>query len=208
MRVAIAGAGGHGKVVADALLAQGGHELAGFLDDNPAYQRGSVLRYPVLGDIASWTNYGLDALIVAIGDNTRRKRVFQQLAAEGARFVTVRHPSAVLAQDVSIGSGTVMLARSVVNTSATLAENIILNTASTVDHDCQIGPHAHLAPGVHLAGDVQVAEGAFLGIGAVVLPGLTIGAWSTVGAGAVVIRDVPDGAKVLGVPAREQRARG
>lgn len=58
------------------------------------------------------------------------------------------------------------------------------------------------ASGVHLAGSVQVGEGAFLGIGSVVIPGVRIGHWSTLGAGAAAIRDVADGVVAVGVPAR------
>lgn len=52
------------------------------------------------------------------------------------------------------------------------------------------------------AGHVVVRYGAAIGAGAIVLPGVTIGRWALVGAGAVVTRDVPDHGLALGVPAR------
>ena len=82
---------------------------------------------------------------------------------------------------------------------------MIVNTRASVDHGCQIGAFAHVAPGVALAGDVNVGEGAFIGIGAAVVPGRSIGAWATVGAGASVVRDVAAGTTVVGVPARPMR---
>ena len=76
------------------------------------------------------------------------------------------------------------------------------NPGATVDHHAAIGDHVHIAPGVHLGGEVRVGDGALVGIGAVVLPRVSIGAWCTVGAGAIVTRDVPPGVTVAGAPAR------
>jgi UDP-2-acetamido-3-amino-2,3-dideoxy-glucuronate N-acetyltransferase len=52
-----------------------------------------------------------------------------------------------------------------------------------------------------------VKDGASIGSGAVIMCGVTIGARAMIGAGAVVTRDVPDGATVVGVPARLVRGR-
>lgn len=82
-----------------------------------------------------------------------------------------------------------------------IGEHVIVNTGATIDHDCIVADYAHLAPGVHLAGSVHVGEGAFLGIGSVVSPGVKIGRWSTLGAGAVAIHDLADGVVAAGVPA-------
>jgi sugar O-acyltransferase (sialic acid O-acetyltransferase NeuD family) len=203
VRVAIAGAGGHAKVVGDALLASGAAVLVGFLDDDPRRRGDTVLGYPVLGPIADWGHFGIDNVVVAIGDNRGRKAIFEALTASGAVPMSVFHPRCVLARGTHVGSGTVVVANVAVNADTRIGNNVILNTACSVDHDCEIAAHAHLAPGVRLAGGVRIGEGALLGIGAVALPGVEIGAWATVGAGAVVIGDVRPGATVVGVPARE-----
>jgi acetyltransferase-like isoleucine patch superfamily enzyme len=77
-----------------------------------------------------------------------------------------------------------------------------------VEHECTIGDHGYLSPGVVLSGQVTVETGAFLGAGAVVLPGLRIGAGAVVAAGAVVTVDVAAGQTVMGVPARAVRSEG
>jgi sugar O-acyltransferase (sialic acid O-acetyltransferase NeuD family) len=204
VRVAVAGAGGHGRVVADAILASGELDLRGFLDDNPAIHATSVWDYPVLGYTASWAHQEIEGLILGVGDNARRRALYDQFRSSGARVLSITHPRATVGRGVSIGRGAVVLAQCVINADSVIGENVILNTASTVDHDCYLEPHAHLAPGVHLAGGVRIGEGAFLGIGAVVLPGVSIGAWATIGAGAVVLRDVEAHATVMGVPARSR----
>jgi UDP-perosamine 4-acetyltransferase len=80
---------------------------------------------------------------------------------------------------------------------------VILNTASVVDHDCVVGDHVHLSPGARLGGGVTVGRGSHIGMGAIVIQGLRIGAGALVAAGAVVLRDVGDGDRVAGVPARK-----
>jgi sugar O-acyltransferase (sialic acid O-acetyltransferase NeuD family) len=202
MRIAIVGAGGHGKVVADAILARGADHLAGFLDDDPSLWGGTHFDFPVLGPTDSWQTHSIDAIVVGIGENMARKRQFDKLKAAGAKLATVVHPRTTLGKGVVLGEGVVAFAHAVVNADTHIGANAILNTASTVDHDCVIGAHCHLAPGVRIAGDVTLGDGVFAGIGAVVIPGLSIGSWSVIGAGAVVIRDAPEGAKLVGVPAK------
>ena len=95
-----------------------------------------------------------------------------------------------------------MFANAAINTGSIIGPNVIVNTGATIDHHTRIDAHAHIAPGVHLGGAVIVEEGALLGIGSSVIPNCTIGAWSTVGAGAVVLDDVPPHTTVVGVPAK------
>ena len=208
-RVLILGAGGHGQVVADILLAQqhAGEALAiaGFLDDNPALAGRMLMGFPVLGRIADLPGIPHDAVVVALGDNRRRGDVFGQLAKVGGYFFAARHPSAVVSPHASVAEGTVICARAVINPTASVGRNVIVNTACVVEHHVRVGDHAHLAPAVTLGGGATIGEGALVGIGATVLPRVEIGAWSTVGGGACVVRAVPAGVCVVGVPARALR---
>jgi len=207
MRVAVAGAGGHAKVVADALLLRGDGNLIGFFDDDRALWGRRIFGCPVIGPVAAWSDHPIDSLVIAVGNNSRRKHLFEQLTASGAALMTVVHPSAIVGREVTFGLGAVVLAGVVVNAGSIIAENVILNTACSIDHDNQVAAHAHVGPGVHTAGDVRIGEGAFLGVGASVLPAVSVGAWSIVGAGAVVTQDVEDRAKVAGCPARHLESR-
>ncbi len=207
-RVIILGAGGHGQVVADILLrAAAGGSLApiGYLDDDPALLGRMLSGLPVLGTTADLDRHPHEAVIVAIGDNSTRMRLYGLMQALGEQLAMAVHPSAVIAPDVRIDPGTMICAGAVVNIGSIIGADTILNTSCSVDHHNVIGQHVHIAPGVHLGGKVIIEEGALIGIGATVMPGCTVGAWATVGAGACVTRDVPPGITVVGVPARPLR---
>jgi sugar O-acyltransferase (sialic acid O-acetyltransferase NeuD family) len=206
MKIIVIGASGHGQVVADVLFqmwTKGREmEIVGFLDDDAALTGTKVMGLNVLGKVADLPNLPHDCVILGIGDNAARARLFAELSAAGKRFATAIHPSAVLAPDVVVSPGAVLCAGVVINTGARVLENAILNTCSSLDHHSVLAAHAHVAPGVHLAGNVHVGEGALVGIGSCAVPGVRIGAWSVVGAGTAVIRDVPERATVGGVPAK------
>ena len=144
-----------------------------------------------MGSIDNRDSFDHDAVIVGIGDNLARRRLFNLLARSRERFVTARHPSAVLSANAIVRHGSVVNAGVIVNAGTCVGSNVILNTGCSVDHHNVIGDHAHIAPGARLGGNVTIGQGTLVGIGAIVLPGLRIGAWSIVGAGAVVTRDMP-----------------
>jgi sugar O-acyltransferase (sialic acid O-acetyltransferase NeuD family) len=202
--VLILGAGGHAKVVAD-VLELSGTDIAGYLDDDPRLIGERLLGYPVLGPIASLAAHAPTGLIVGVGSNDARRRIVERVG-DSARelWINAIHPRAVVAASArrALGQGILIGAGAVVNPDTRVADHVIVNTGATVDHDCDLGVFAHIAPGCHLAGNVTVGAGTLIGIGSTVIPGIHIGARSIVGAGSVVVRDVPDGVTAKGVPAR------
>jgi sugar O-acyltransferase (sialic acid O-acetyltransferase NeuD family) len=208
-RVMVLGAGGHAQVVADILLRA--HEAGaiykpiGFLDDDPALAGTVIMGLPVLGAITQLGEFDHDVVIVAIGDNRTRARIFRLVQERREQIVNAIHPATVLAPDVRLGEGVMICAGVVANTGTVIGDNVILNTGCTVDHHNCIGSHVHIAPGVHLGGDVTIGEGTMVGIGASVVPQRTVGAWSMVCAGSVVTKDIPACATAAGTPARVVR---
>jgi sugar O-acyltransferase (sialic acid O-acetyltransferase NeuD family) len=206
LKTLILGAGGHAQVVADILLRsfeKGGiYKPIGFLDDDPKLIGMTNLSLPVLGTIAQLGEFKHDAVIVAIGDNHVRARIFQWVKTEGEKVVNAVHPDAILASDVRLGEGVMICAGVVVNTGTTIGDNVILNTGCTVDHHNHIDSHAHVAPGAHLGGNVCIGEGVLVGINAAILPGRSIGEWAVIGAGSVVTKDLPPYTIAVGMPAR------
>ena len=205
VKLIVFGAGGHAKVVIDIVERQGKYEIAGLLDDDPRHRGKRFFGYPVLGtraDLPGLITAQLRHAIVTIGDNASRATVATHLERQGWSFATAVHPGAVLGRGVKIGAGCVIMAGCIINADAYLGAHVIVNTAATVDHDCRVEDAVHIAPGCHLCGDVSVGQSSLLGVGCVITPGVRIGRKAVVGAGSTVIRDVPDGAKVSGSPAR------
>lgn len=206
-RLALLGASGHGKVVADAALA-GGWDAVEFFDDAwPQLQSNGP--WSVTGDsTALMARLGeFQGVIVSIGDCAVRLDKHRALQAAGAPLATVVHPAAVVSRQAMLGAGTVVMAGAVVNIDAIVGQAGIINTGATVDHDCHLGDAVHICPGAHLSGNVQIGHGSWVGVGAAVKQGITLGARVMVGAGAVVVLAVPDGFTVVGNPAATLRAR-
>jgi sugar O-acyltransferase (sialic acid O-acetyltransferase NeuD family) len=209
-RVLVIGASGHGKVVADVVRAAG-HELAGFVDDDPVRRRDGLWELPVLGwEECAALAVGPDrpAIALGIGDNRARERVFERVLSAGFEVLTVVHPSAVIAPRARLGAGAVVMALVAVNPDAEVGEGAILNTGCVVEHDCHVGRFAHLSPNSALGGAVVIGDRTHLGLGAVVLQLVKVGADVRVGAGAAVTRDVPSGLTVVGLPAKPLAPRG
>ena len=198
----IAGAGGHGKVVAEAALATGRWERIAFVDDRHA-QLSDVLGHPVLGGIDDASRFRAEYAdaVVAIGNARVRLHVMDRLKSEGFGLPLVIHPSAWVSPSAVLGDGTVVFAMAAVNACAVIGRGGIVNTGATVDHDCRLGDGVHVCPGAHVAGDVVLADAVWVGIGASVTNGLHVGGDVVIGAGAVVVSDVENGVTVAGVPA-------
>ena len=206
MNILILGAGGHGQVVVDILLAmQAAGEAVtplGYLDEDPALCGETLLGLPVLGAESRLTQIPHDALIAALGNNPTRKQVYEKFFKRGERFASAVHPSASIARNTDIGAGCMICAGVVINPGAQIGANTILNTHCTIEHHAIIGPHVHIAPAATLGGEVIIAEGALIGMGAVILPRCRIGRNAIIAAGAVVTKDVPESVTVAGVPAK------
>lgn len=191
-KVAIYGAGGHGRVVAEVAVACG---LAiEFIDDNSK-------EFP---DFSTFVKrYGSEIpFALGIGDNALRRQIFERIQREGIPLKTLIHPTAIISPTAELGTGTVVMPGVIVNASARIDRGVILNSGCIVEHDCRIGDFVHLSPGVALAGSVSIGPESHLGIGASVIQGIRIGEKTIVGAGASVVDTLPDKVTAAGVPAR------
>jgi sugar O-acyltransferase (sialic acid O-acetyltransferase NeuD family) len=198
--VVIIGAGGHAKVVISTLI-ESGLKVFGLLDDDKNKWGSKVLDIPIIGPLELVKTNNFKKAVIGIGDNFLRKKLVECFKND-CEWITVIHPHSYVHPSVKIGEGTVIFAGTIIQPDAEIGKHVIINTGATVDHDCKIGDYVHLAPGVHLAGNITIDEGTFIGIGSSVIPGRSIGKWSVVGAGGVVINDIPPSSKVAGVPVR------
>ncbi len=209
MRIVVLGAGGQGLVVVDMLLrareAGGADEAVAVLDDDPAQEGRSVLGLRVAGPRARLAELAHDAVVVAIGDNARRRAAVRELLADGERIGRACHPRASVAPDVTIPPGAMISAGAVVLPGVVLGDGVLLNTGCVVEHETHVGAFAHVSSGATVGARCRIGAETLVGLGASVLSGVAVGRGTIVGAGSVVVRDLPDAVVAFGNPARVVR---
>lgn len=204
-RIVIAGAGGFGRGVFSWLRQSPRHreefdvsEIVYVDDVAPTHHPHG----PVVSTIADYRPREHDRVLCAIGSPVVRRRVVEKLSERSATFHTFVDDKAVVGVGTRVMEGAVICPGSVLSANAVVSAHVHINFNCSVGHDTVLGAYSTLSPAVNVMGEVKVGEGAFFGGSCVVLPRLSIGTAATVAAGATVIDNVPDGATVVGNPAR------
>lgn len=190
------GASGHCKVIIDIIQKSNFDVIECVFDDNPIMN--SIYNIPVLKPEKPDFFYD-KSLIISIGNNKIRQKLANKISAN---YQIAIHPNSIIASNVSIGEGSVIMAGAILNPDVKVGKHCIVNSGSVVEHDCILNDFVHVSPNVALAGNVFIDKGSHIGIGAVIIQGIKIGKWVTIGAGAVVIKDVPDYAIIVGNPGK------
>lgn len=202
--LAIVGASGHGKVVAD-IAEQLGFKVKFYDDAYPS--KTHIEHWPIYGscaDLIALNNAGNKRdikVIVAIGNNQIRQQKVELLQQNNFNLITLIHPTAVISQYAAIAAGTVVFAGAVINAFAKVGVGCIINTAAVVEHDCSINDFTHICPNTALAGGVIVGSKSWVGIGSQVKQLITIGDNCLIGAGSTVVKNIPDNVTAFGSPA-------
>lgn len=194
-RLVIVGAGGHGKVVADIAKLDGYEDII-FLDDNENIKKCG--NYNVVGSISDVKEYKGYDFFVAIGSSVIRKRIQDKLE----NLTTLIHPNAIIAENVSIGQGSVVMAGTVINSDTVIGCGCIVNTCASIDHDCRVEDFVHCSVGSHICGTVCIGHSTCVGAGAIIINNIDICPECVIGAGAVVTKNIDCRGVYIGLPAR------
>ena len=206
-RIVIFGASGFGReaawIVERINAVRPTFELTGFCDDAEDKREGTCGAYPLLGTIETAVRqFGTLGFFCAVGDNRTRRVLSGRAVALGLEPVTLADPSAVIASDVTLGKGCYVGIGSVVSVGSKCGDGVLINHQACVGHYVTVGDFSQVCPGVCVSGGCSIGEGALLGTNAGVIPLKKIGAWSTVGAGSMALRDVADGATLVRLGSR------
>lgn len=201
--LAIIGASGHGKVIAD-IAEQLGYTVNFYDDAYPSKK--NIEHWAIHGTCADLialnnTNTAFSNTVVAIGDNEIRLQKIELLRKNSFNLITLIHPTAIISTYAAIASGTVVFAGAIINAFAKVGVGCIINTAAVVEHDCIIDDFTHICPNVALAGGVSVGSKSWVGIGSQVKQLITIGDNCIIGAGSTVVKNIPDNVTAFGSPA-------
>ena len=200
--LAILGASGHGKVLAEIAELTGWNEIS-FFDD----------RYPKIKSIEGWIVKGktndllsslddFDGCIVGIGDNQTRLEKTELLLSHFAKLISLIHPSSIISKYSKIHAGSAIMAGAIINPFSEIGLACIVNTSATVDHDSALGDGVHIGPGVNMAVNVSIGKNSIIGIGASVKQGVNVGENVIVGAGSVLVQNLNSNLVAMGVPAK------
>ncbi len=203
--LAIIGAGGLGRELleyADDARQDGfGYVVEGFFDDRPDAISGHD-GPPVLGAVAEAAESSVDAVVIALGDVLLRRTVARLLSGAGRRLVTVVHPTAYVARSAEVGNGAVFAPFSMAGAHSWVGPNTLVNVYGSIGHDSAVGAHTVVSPYTAITGDVSVGEGCFFGTHVTVAPGSTVGPFSKIAAGSVLLGAHPAGSLLTGSPAK------
>ncbi len=187
----IYGASGHGIVVANIAKKIGYSDIILVDDgDNP---------YPSFNDIKD--NSSID-IAFGIGDNRTREKLFKRVKENGFNIVTLIDPTAVIADSVTIGEGTVVMAGVIINPLARIGKGVILNSSSVIEHENIIEDFVHISPSVALSGNITIKRATHIGVGTSIVQGICVGENSIVGAGSVVVKNISSNSVAYGNPCR------
>ena len=206
-QVVLFGASEHARVVVD-IARRARRAVVALVDENRAKQ--GIDGIAILHDAREAAQqYEAAHWCVSIGDNNTREAVVARLRgiAPSLRFAALIHPGAIVAPDVEIGEGTVVMAGAVINPGSVIGKHCIVNTGACLDHDNRLDDFCSVAPRVATGGQVSIGRGSAVCIGACIQHGITIGEQTVIGAGAVVLGDVPAFCVAFGVPCKVIRNR-
>jgi sugar O-acyltransferase (sialic acid O-acetyltransferase NeuD family) len=205
-KIVVIGGGGHAKVLIS-ILKKCSYEVVGYTDD---YDRGSILGASYLGKDSVLKEIGKESrvsrAVVGIGKvdcSDTRLRIQEDVKRWGFTFPIITSPRASVNEDVVLGEGTVVFDGAVINSGARIGRACILNSNSTVEHDCRIDDDVHIGPGAAVSGGVEIGHHCMIGVGASIRHGVTIASRSLIGAGATVSRNIQDSGTYVGTPARK-----
>jgi sugar O-acyltransferase (sialic acid O-acetyltransferase NeuD family) len=190
------GASGHCKVIIDIIQKSNLVVIECVFDHNPIIDH--IFNIPVLKP-EKLDFFHDKSLIISIGNNKIRHKLSNKISSN---YQIAIHPNSIIASNVIIGEGSVVMAGAILNPDVKVSKHCIVNSGAVIEHDCILNDFVHISPNASLAGNVIIGEGTHVGIGAVVIQGVKIGKWATIGAGAVILNDVPDYAVIVGNPGK------
>ena len=205
-KICLAGYSGHGYVVAEiANLLR--YDLRAYIDVEEKKYNPFKLQY--LGREESIDTGFLKKedirIVLGIGDNRLRKKVFNFFLEKHILSETLLHPKSVISSLTYIAEGTIVMASAVINPFVKIGKGVICNSGCIIEHECFIEDFVHIAPGAVLVGNVKVGHNSFIGANSFIKQGLFIGNNVIIGAGSVVINNIPDDSIVYGNPAKLKR---
>lgn len=198
-KLLLVGAGGHARACADVIEREGRYEIAGLVGTEVELGQ-SRFGWKVIATDGDWDLLASEYRHVFIGvgqimSADIRMRLYRQIVDLGFELPTVVSPTAYVAPDAVLGSGTIVMHGAIVNSGARIGANCIINSRALIEHDTTVSDHCHISTGTIVNGNVRIGIGSFIGSGSVIKEGVSIGSCSVVGMGSSIRGDLSDDAR-------------
>lgn len=206
MKVIIAGAGTYGAVYHNYITEQGIHEVLGFADDDPSKIGTKVCGVNVICSTKNYKKlkeFGVEGVFCPIGDNKIRYKILSDFNDNGFETPGFIHDSVIISKDITLGKGVYILPGSIIMPFVNICDYVMISMGVKIAHHTNLRKASFISTGANIGANIDFGEYAFAGIGSTVTTGVNhVGKSATIGAGAVIIRDVPANAVVVGNPGR------
>lgn len=203
--ILIYGASGHARTILDIILKKEKYIVKGFIDSfKPLGEE--IYGYQVIGNLETLPHlikkHAIYGIIIAIGDNSTRIKAYETIKSinNKLKFISAIHPNAIIAKDVVIPQGTVVMAGVIINPNAKIGEFCILNTKACLEHDSTMADFSSLASAVTTGGNVSIGFASAICISATIIQNVCIGKHTVIGAASLVLNSIGDYKKAFGVP--------
>ncbi|NLZ83744.1 MAG: acetyltransferase [Clostridiales bacterium] len=208
-KILLLGAGGHCMSVLDSLLALNLYTDIGIIDKTYKEDCSDILGVPIVGaddDLERLHEEGYtDAFITvgSLGDTSIRSKLYKIIKGIGFNIPNIIDGSSIISKFATLGEGNYIGKKVAINGATTIGNCTIINTSSSIDHECIINDFVHLSPGSILCGNVSIGANTHIGAGSVIKQGLSIGSDTMIGMGSVVLTNIRANTTAFGNPCRE-----
>ena len=203
--IVIYGASGHAKMIVDSITKNNTYNFIGFIDSYKPINQ-DVYGHKVIGNLDMLSGlikkFNIESIVIGIGDNEIRLNAYKNIitVAPNIEFPAIVHPSAILANDIKIPQGTVLMPGAIVNADAKVGKFCLINTKASLGHDSVMSDFSSLASGVTISGNVNIGFCSAICLSASIAQNINIGNYTTVGAASLVLKPIGDHKLAFGVP--------
>ena len=178
--------------------------ILGFIDDDNEIQNTLIDDYKVIGTTEDVGKYSDTFFVCAVGASKTREKIINKIKEynPNIKFGTVIDPSVEVSKRVEIGEGTIICAHTIITVDISIGSHVIINLDCTIGHDAVLEDYVTLYPSVNVSGNTNIGHAVELGTGMQIIQGKTVGDYSIIGAGAVVVKDIPEKCTAVGSPAK------
>lgn len=198
----IFGTGGLANVVSEIISNNKDYTIKAYIDERPIKKFNNKKVYKLSNFI---TKFEKEEIVIAIGENIKRKYIYEKLSRKKFKFPNIIDKSAVLSSSTKIGMGNIILSNAIMNKNSSVHQFCLINSGSILEHDCKMDSFSQLSPGSVVCGNCKIGKGSFIGANTTIIQNKNIGDWSVIGAASLILENVDSFTLNFGSPSKKVR---